>query len=422
MNLLAQPLTLPSGATLPNRIAKSAMSEVLGDPETGAPTEQLVRLYERWGAGGAGLLFTGHVIVEPDGRGEPGNVVVTDDRHLGALRQWATAAQAHGARLWMQINHAGRQAPRRLIRQPLAPSPIAVRGFAGAFARPRVLTDREIHALVDRFAATAAVAKAAGFAGVPVHGAHGYLVSQFLSPRTNQRDDAWGGDAVRRRRFLLAIVEAIRTAVGPAFPIGVKLNSADFQRGGFTIEESMEVARALEAAGVDLLELSGGNYESPAMAGGGGAPEAQRASSREREAYFLDYARRIRAVTTLPIMLTGGMRTRATMEAVLGAGAIDVVGIARPLTYAPSLPAQLLAGTAEAPPPVSIRSRVRRLDDALQVFWFQAQIHRMARGLDPDLALGKWGALWRGVRSTFLPTGRSAAALPRAPHAAEVAA
>ncbi len=409
MTSLAAPLTLPSGATLPNRIAKSAMSEVLGDPATGAPTELLDRLYARWGAGGAGLLITGHVIVDPDGRGEPGNVVVTDDRHLVALRRWATAAQAGGARLWMQLNHAGRQAPRRLIRQPVAPSAIGVRGFAGAFGKPRALTGAEIHAIVGRFATAAAVAKAAGFAGVQIHGAHGYLVSQFLSPRTNQRDDAWGGDPVRRRRFLLAIVGAIRAAVGPAFPIGVKLNSADFQRGGFTIEESMDVARALEAAGVDLLEISGGNYESPAMA------RTTRASTQEREAYFLDYARQIRAVTRLPLMLTGGLRTRATMAAVLAARDIDVIGMGRPFSYAPELPARLLAGTADGPPPIDVHSRLRRLDNALQVFWFQEQLHRMARGQEPDLALGRWGAVWRGLRATVLPAGRAPKVVAAAP-------
>lgn len=408
MNELARMLRLPSGATIPNRMAKSAMSEVLADAETGAPSEELVRLYERWGKGGAGLLITGHVIVDPDGRGEPGNVVITDDRHLGALRRWAQAAQAGGARVWMQLNHAGRQAPKRLTRRPVAPSEIGVKGFAGAFAKPRALSDVEIHRLVERFATAAAVAKAAGFDGVQVHAAHGYLVSQFLSPRTNQRDDGWGGDAVKRRRFLLEIVRAIRDAVGPAFPIGVKLNSADFQRGGFTIEESMEVARALEAAGVDLLEISGGSYESPAMAGGG---QGRRASTREREAYFLDYAKRIRSVTGMPLMLTGGMRTRATMERVLAGGEIDVVGMARPLTYAPELPRALLDGSAEAAPSVRVRSRVRMFDDALQVFWFQEQIHRMGRGQDPDLQLGRWGALWRGLRGAILP-GKRAPALP----------
>jgi len=386
------------------------MSEVLGDPDTGAPTELLNRLYTRWGNGGSGLLITGHVIVHHGGRGEPGNVVITDDRHLDALRRWAQASKAGGAQVWMQLNHVGRQAPRRMTKHPVAPSAVAMRGFAGAFAKPRALDDREIRGLVDSFATAAAVAKTAGFDGVQVHAAHGYLISQFLSPRTNQRDDDWGGDAPRRRRFLLAIVEAIRHAVGPSFPIGVKLNSADFQRGGFTIEESMEVARALEAAGVDLLEISGGNYESPAMAGAG---QEQRASSREREAYFLHYAQQIRAVTRMPLMLTGGLRTRATMDAVLAAGAVDVIGLGRPLSYAPELPAQLLAGTAVAPPAVTVRSKIRMFDDMLQVFWFQEQLHRMARGDDPDLALSRWGALWRGMRSTLMPAGRRSAAPPR---------
>jgi 2,4-dienoyl-CoA reductase-like NADH-dependent reductase (Old Yellow Enzyme family) len=412
---LASLLHLPSGAYLPNRIAKAAMSEVLADAATGAPTDELIRVYERWGKSGAGLLISGHVIVDPAGRGEAGNVVVTDDRHLALLTRWAAATHAGGARLWMQLNHAGRQSPRRLTPVPVSPSDVAVRGFAGAFARPRALTGAEIEAIVARFATTAAVAKAAGFAGVQVHGAHGYLVSQFLSPRTNQRDDAWGGDAARRARFLLEIVRAIRAAVGPSFPVGVKLNSADFQRGGFTIDESMAVARALEAAGVDLLEISGGNYESPAMAGSGELPAEQRDSSREREAYFLDYARRIRAVTRLPLMLTGGMRSRATMERVLGEGAVDVIGLARPMTHAPELPRALLDGTAAAAPVVRVRSAIKRIDDALQVFWFQEQIHRMGRGLDPDETLSRYGALYRGVRALAFASAKSRAAPSAAP-------
>ena len=202
-----------------------------------------------------------------------------------------------------------------------------MKGFFGAFAKPRALEAHEIEALIARFAAAAVVARDAGFAGVQIHAAHGYLISQFLSSRTNRRDDAWGGDAERRSRFLIEIVRAIRAAVGPAFPIGVKLNSADFQRGGFTIEEAMDVARALDAAGIDLLEVSGGNYESPAMTGSGELPAEQRQSSREREAYFLDYARRIRAVVTTPILLTGGMRSRAVMDAALASGSVDVIGL-----------------------------------------------------------------------------------------------
>jgi 2,4-dienoyl-CoA reductase-like NADH-dependent reductase (Old Yellow Enzyme family) len=395
MSLLGSPLRLPSGAVLANRLAKAAMSEVLADPVTGAPTDALVRVYERWGRSGAGLLVSGHVIVDASGRAEVGNTRA-EGRNRAALRRWAEATQGHGSALWMQINHAGRQAPRRMTREPLAPSAVPMKGFAGLFAAPRALTEAEIAGLIARFADAAALAKDTGFAGVQLHGAHGYLVSQFLSPRTNRRDDAWGGDPARRSRFLLETVRAMRAAVGPAFPIGVKLNSADFQRGGFTIDEAMDVARALEAAGVDLLEVSGGNYESPAMAGAGELID--RASSREREAYFLDYARRIRSVAALPIMLTGGMRSRAVMEDALASRAVDVVGLARPMTYAPDLPRQLLAGTAEAAPIVRIRSRIRAADDVLQVLWFQTQIHRMGQGLDPDLALGKLAALWHGVR------------------------
>ena len=402
MSLLASPLVLPSGATLGNRLAKSAMSETLADLETNAPTDELVRVYERWGRSGAGLLVTGNVMVDPGGLGEPGNVVITDDRHRAGLRRWAEAGQAHGARLWMQLNHAGRQSPKRLSRRPVAPSEVPLRGMGGLFAKPRALEAREIEALVGRFGAATAVARDAGFAGVQIHAAHGYLISQFLSPRTNLREDEWGGDPARRSRFLLEIVRAIRAAVGPAFPIGVKLNSADFQRGGFTIEEAMDVARALEAAGIDLLEVSGGNYESPAMAGSGELREQQRASSRQREAYFLDYARRIRTVTGTPILLTGGMRSRAVMEDAIASGAVDVVGLARPMTHTPELPARLLDGTLDAAPAVRIRSRIRFVDDAVQAMWFQQQIHALARGREPDLGLGVWTALWRGVRANLL--------------------
>jgi 2,4-dienoyl-CoA reductase-like NADH-dependent reductase (Old Yellow Enzyme family) len=403
MSLLASPLALPSGATLPNRLAKSAMSEILADLDTNAPTDELIRLYARWARSGAGLLITGHVIVDPDGLGEPGNVVIVDDRHRAGLRRWAETAQAHGARLWMQLNHAGRQAPKRLTRRPVAPSAVALQGMGGMFAKPRALEAREIEALVERFAVAAAVAKDAGFAGVQVHAAHGYLISQFLSPRTNLRDDAWGGDPARRSRFLLEVVRAIRAAVGPAFPVGVKLNSADFQRGGFTIEEAMDVARALEAAGIDLLEVSGGNYESPAMTGTGELARAQRASSRDREAYFLDYARRIRTVTRTPILLTGGMRSRAVMEDAIASGAVDVIGMARPMTHTPELPARLLDGTLDAAPAVKIRSRIRLVDDAIQSLWFQQQIEELAHGREPNLRLGAWTALWRGLRDNMLP-------------------
>jgi 2,4-dienoyl-CoA reductase-like NADH-dependent reductase (Old Yellow Enzyme family) len=406
MSQLASLLTLPSlpsGATLANRLVKSAMSETLADPETHAPNDRLARLYERWGKSGAGLLITGHVIVDPLGLGEPGNVMIVDDRHRAGLARWAGAAQAHGAKLWMQINHTGRQAPKRLTREPVAPSAVPLKGMGGLFAKPRALEQREIPAIIARYAVAAAAAKDAGFAGVQLHAAHGYLISQFLSPLTNLRDDAWGGDAERRGRFLLEIVRAVRAAVGPAFPIGVKLNSADFQRGGFTVDDAMAVVRSLEHAGIDLLEVSGGNYESPAMAGSGELQKQQRASSRYREAYFLDYARRIRTVTKLPILLTGGMRSRAVMDEALTTGAVDLIGLARPMAHTPDLPARLLDGSLDAAPVVKLRSRIRLVDDAVQVMWYQQQILAIADGRDPDPSLGLWTAFWRGVRENVLP-------------------
>lgn len=408
---IALPLTLVGGATLPNRIAKSAMSEVLGDAD-GAPTDRLIRLYERLGRGGAGLLITGNVMISMGGRGEPGNVVVEDRRHLASLRRWADAAQANGSKLWMQINHAGRQSPRRLSPSPVAPSAVGLRGFLGTFARPRALEDAEIETIIDQFATTAAVAKEAGFAGVQIHGAHGYLVSQFLSPLANLRQDRWGGSIENRMRFLLEIVRRMRAAVGPDFPIGVKLNSADFQRGGFEVDDAKTVAVALEEAGIALLEVSGGNYESPAMAGGGGLKTAVRESTRLREAYFFEYAREIRAVTKLPILLTGGLRTVETMNEVVASGAVDVVGIARPMTFEPDLPRQLLSGEARGAATVNLRTGIKRVDEMLQVFWFQQQLHKMADGLEPDPKLGAWTALFVGVKHAMFANLNAQKALP----------
>ncbi len=382
------------------------MSEVLADRETGAPDEALVNLYERWGRSGAGMLLTGNVQVSLDGRGELGQVVVEDDRHLDVLTTWAAAAQKNGAQLWMQINHAGRQTPRSVSPESVGPSAIAMKRALGLFATPRALDDAEIRALVRRFAVTAGVAKRAGFAGVQIHAAHGYLVSQFLSPLSNTRDDAWGGDARRRMRFLLEVVRAMRAEVGPRFPIGVKLNSADFQRGGFGEEESMEVVVALEREGIDLLEISGGNYDSPAMMSGG---KAKRATTVAREAYFLDYAKKVRSLTKTPLLLTGGLRNATTMERVVAGGEVDAVGLARPLAYEPDLPKRILDGSAIGARSFEARVGVRVLDDLLQAAYAQAQFARMARGSAPDTTLSPWrvilanfvhGYLWNPFRKT----------------------
>jgi len=399
---LSSPLTLPGGATLPNRLAKSAMSERLGLPD-GRVSAELVTLYERWATGGAGLLITGNVMVDGRSLGETGNVVVEDARDLDGLRTWAQVAKSGGSRVWMQLNHPGRQSPRTLTRDLVAPSAVGVRGAGPLFAVPRALTGDEITAILGRFATTARVAERAGFDGVQLHGAHGYLVSQFLSPLTNRRDDAWGGDAVRRRRFLIELVRAVRAAVGRGFAVGLKLNSADFQKGGFEEAESMELLEVLDGEGLDLIEISGGTHESTKMFE---ETIPTRASTRRREAFFLDYVEKARARVQSPLMLTGGFRTLRGMEEARGSGAVDVIGLGRPLALEPALAAALLSGEREAALPVQLATGIATLDAVIQGSWYQAQLDRMGHGLAPDPGLGRWWPVLRylaGRRMTALP-------------------
>lgn len=374
--MLAQPLELPCGAVLPNRVAKAAMSEQLATL-TGKPTRAHVRLYDTWARSGCGLVVTGNVIVDRAAVSEPRQVVVEDRRDIETLRAWADAARSDGAHCWMQLNHAGRQIPRSLSSRPLAPSAQEMTSLRGGFARPRALTVYEIEGLVQRFARSAQIAVHAGFDGVQIHAAHGYLISQFLSPLTNRRDDMWGGDATRRRRFLLAVIDAVRGAVGPKVPVAVKLNSSDFQRGGFDEEESMAVVDSLGDAGVDLLEISGGTFESTAMMTG--AAE----STRAREAYFLDYAERVRARARMPLMLTGGLRSAAAMEAALASGAIDVCGVARPLVLEPDIAQRLVAGNGAVSTARPRRGRIARFAGAAETIWYTEQIHRISRNRTP---------------------------------------
>ncbi|MCA3255796.1 MAG: NADH:flavin oxidoreductase/NADH oxidase family protein, partial [Alphaproteobacteria bacterium] len=354
MTALADPLTLPCGAVLPNRLAKSAMTEGLADPHNRA-TEAHVRLYRRWSQGGAGLHITGNVQIDRRHLERPGNVLFDgrrDPEAMARLRDWAKAGTEGGNHLWVQINHAGRQTPKTINPTPDAPSPIPV-GLPGKqFGMPVALTGSAIRDLIARFAEAAAQAREAGFTGAQVHAAHGYLLSSFLSPLANRRDDEWGGSIENRARFLVEAVKATRAKVGADFPVSVKLNSADFQRGGFAVDESVQVARWLQEAGVDLIELSGGSYEQPRMMGSEGLepPVGVRASTAAREAYFLDEAARMRAALTVPLMVTGGFRTRAGMDAALAGGDVDVIGLARPLCTDPEAPAELLAGTRDALP------------------------------------------------------------------------
>lgn len=378
-------MTITTRCVLKNRLAKSAMSEALAN-RTGAPNALHETLYRRWADGGIGLCITGNVMIDRRAIGEPGNVVIEDERHFDALRRWAEAGTRNGTQLWMQINHPGKQAPKGLNCETVAPSAVPFgKDLQAFFATPRELTDAEIVDLVLRFGRAAGIAKQAGFTGVQIHGAHGYLVSQFLSPHHNRRTDRWGGSTVKRRRFVMEVLAAMRREVGPDFPIGIKLNSADFQRGGFTEKESLDTVRALAKAGIDLIEISGGTYEAPAMTGVREA-EHVRDGTHRREAYFLEFAQKARQAVDVPLMLTGGFRTADGMAGAITGGAVDIVGMARALALEPDLPARLLNGQPPMQRVRPVRTGIGAIDRTgmLEVTWYTRQLRRIGSGKAPD--------------------------------------
>ncbi len=382
-NLLSQTLRLPNGSVLRNRLAKASMSEALAT-YANRPTAKLVELYRRWAASGIGLLVTGNVMIDHRALGEPGNVVIEDETDLPLLRQWAAAATDQGAAIWVQLNHPGKQATKGLNAGTLAPSAVPFRADMQAlFETPRAATQAEIEDIIQRFGRSAAICKAAGFSGVQIHGAHGYLVSQFLSPHHNRRDDQWGGGPEKRRRFVLAVYAEIRRQVGPDFPVAIKLNSADFQRGGFTEDESLATMRALVDAGIDLIEISGGTYEDPAMSGT--LADTKKASTVAREAYFLDFAEKARASLKVPLMVTGGFRSATGMNAALRSGALDVIGLARLLAIDPDAPAALLRGQDSTQRVRPIKTGIPPIDrmGVMEIFWYSLQLRRIADGGDP---------------------------------------
>lgn len=377
-NILNTPLTLPCGVTVKNRFFKSAMSEIMGDDKN-RPTTALNRLYERWAKGGTGLLVTGNIMVDRKALGEPRNVVLDSDKDLPALSEWAESGKKEGAQIWVQLNHPGRQSPKFLSPQPVAPSAIPYSSdLRHLFNPPAELSDAGIRDIIGKFARAASLAKQAGFTGVQIHGAHGYLVSQFLSPLYNQRTDIWGGSIENRMRFLLEIIRAVRTEVGPGFPVGVKLNSSDFKNKGFTEDEAMDVVKAIAGEGVDLIEISGGTYESPAMMGSG----KNNGGSRP---FFIDFAERAVAAVETPIVLTGGFRTSGAMVDAMTRAKIAMVGIGRPLVVDPEMPRKILSGEAYQSPVRPLTTGVAFIDRIamLEITWYENQMRYMGEGKDP---------------------------------------
>jgi 2,4-dienoyl-CoA reductase-like NADH-dependent reductase (Old Yellow Enzyme family) len=327
-------LALPNGAMISNRLAKASMEENMADDEH-LPSEDLFRLYQAWADGGTGLILTGNVMIDRRALTGPGGIVLENDKHLDRFSKWARTGRSKGAHFWMQINHPGRQVPANLGQPTVAPSaiPLELGALSRMFPVPREMTEQEIDDVVQRFARTAGLAERAGFTGVEIHAAHGYLINQFLSPLSNKRTDRWGGSLENRARLLRTVIEAVRAQVRPEFCVAVKLNSADFQRGGFDTADARSVLEMLNALPIDLVEISGGNYEAPAMQG-----DAGDGRTLAREAFFLDFAKEMLSTARMPLMVTGGIRRIEVVERVLASG-IAVAGMGSALAIEPHLPA-----------------------------------------------------------------------------------
>ncbi len=392
---LYEPLVLAGGAEIPNRIAKAAMEENMAE-DGQLPGERLFTLYRTWSNGGAGLLVTGNVMVHAEAMTGPAGVVLDVRTPLEPFREWARAAKSGGAKVWMQINHPGRQVKAAMPGVAWGPSAVKVRAGKASrmLAEPTAMTEMQIAETIERFAVTARRAEEAGFDGVEIHAAHGYLLSQFLSPLANQRGDRWGGPLENRARLLLDIVRAVRAAVRPGFTVAVKLNSADFQRGGFDADDARRVIDMLAPLGVDLVELSGGSYESPAMSGR--AVESDRAADAHtlaREAYFLELARELAATSPLPLMLTGGITRRPVAEEVVASG-VDVVGMGTALAVDPELPHKWRTSNEAKVTLAPVKIEDKAIASAAAMSRVRYQLRRLGRGvgtrpgINPKLALG----------------------------------
>lgn len=418
MTTISERYRLPCGVSLKNRLAKAAMSEWLADSDL-LPNERHITLYKRWAQGGVGLIITGNVIVDRKHLENPANVAI--DKKPGTsslqwLRAYAKAAQENGARALVQLSHGGRQTPKLVNPNPLAPSAVKLDIAGDQFGEPRSITSAQIDDVIGRFVQAAHVCSEAGFAGVQIHSAHGYLLSSFLNPLANQRSDRFGGRLENRARPLLQICERIRAELPEDFILSVKLNSADFQKGGLTHQDSLQIAEWLEDRGVDLLEISGGSYEQPAMMDIEGQEkryeEGKADSTRKREAYFLEFAEELRTRSTIPLMVTGGFRTLSGMNAALADQACDLIGMARPLCIRPNLPNELLDGSAEAVKsyekhlqigggvfgPQSPIKLIRAVNGVAAMAFFSENIDRMASGLEPSDDIGIFGAFLKQQR------------------------
>jgi 2,4-dienoyl-CoA reductase-like NADH-dependent reductase (Old Yellow Enzyme family) len=404
-NLINESFTLPCGQVIKNRICKAAMTERIAKGNNLAHQGH-ANLYDRWADGNIGISLTGNVQVDRRNLEGPANVAIDKNNYkeqFESLKAWSKSGTKNNTQLWMQISHAGRQTPGEINSSPLAPSDIRLKIPGKNYGTPTPMTEENILDVIDRFVFTAKIARETGFTGVQFHSAHGYLLSEFLSPDINNRNDAWGGSIENRTRIHLEIIKRCRQEVGEDFPISVKLNSTDFQKGGFSPDESIKVAQILENAGVDIIEISGGTYEQPKLIGIDASINPKRSEKRKestiaREAYFLEYAKDIRSAVSLPLMVTGGFRTRDGIEEALRSNVCQIVGIGRPLCADPYCIKKLIAGELENLPsfektlslgpsilsPSSPFTLIKVINAFGAMAWFYQQIKNMAKGLMPN--------------------------------------
>ena len=387
VSVLATPLQLPCGAVLANRIAKAAMSEGFASAD-GHSTKRLETLYRRWAHSGAGMLLSGNIQVDAWHLERPLNVVIKDETGFEDLARLAAAGTSGGMHFWAQISHTGRQVDAKINSAPLSPSDVEIavmRGVGFDFAQPKSMSESEIQTALNQFAYAAKSVKAAGFTGVQLHAAHGYLIAQFLSSHSNKREDKWGGSLKNRARFLLESLARVRAVVGPAFPLSIKLNTSDFQKGAFTSAECVELVGMLNGSTLDLLELSGGSLEQPKQVGVALKEEGEDKlpeNTRKREAYFVEFAGAVKAAAKMPVMVTGGFRTVAGMAEAIMNDELDVVGIGRPMIADPETPKKILSGEIEKAVTPETNINLFHL-----LGWNNMQLERLGDGLDPDLSI-----------------------------------
>jgi 2,4-dienoyl-CoA reductase-like NADH-dependent reductase (Old Yellow Enzyme family) len=324
-----------SSLTLPNRFVRSATHDFMAG-EDGSVTERNLSLFTRLAEGGVGLIITGHAFVNRAGKASPRQIGVHDDAMVEGLSRIPAAVHHFPARIFLQISHAGRQTKEKICGcMPVAPSAVYEPVIK---VMPRAMTKDDIEMTIDGFVQAARRAKQAGFDGVQIHVAHGYLLSSFLSPHTNRREDDYGGSLRNRSRIVRQILESLKHEAGPDFPVIAKLNSSDFLPCGLDIEESIEVARQLESSGLDGVEVSGGTSES----GQGSMWPGLR--PEEEEGYFVEAAARFKTALRIPVFGLGGLRTLSVMERAVEQGKVDLISLSRPLIREPDLIRRFQAG------------------------------------------------------------------------------